>query len=153
MVKNYNLSSLTMDDCIFCKIVKGDIPIYKIYENEKVLAFLDIKPLSKGHTLVLTKEHYENIHDIPESLLCEVSKVVKMVANNIDEKLHPEGIIIRQNNKESAGQTIMHYHVHVKPIYEDTPRVTEAPYRKALSEEDMKSYVDILKMDSSAPVS
>lgn len=136
-----------MDDCIFCKIVKGDIPSYKIYENDYVIAFLDIKPLSKGHILVLTKGHYENIHDIPESLLCEVSKVVKMVAEDIDEKLHPEGIIICQNNGESAGQSIMHYHVHVKPIYEDTPRLTEAPYRKAVPEEEMKSYVDMLKMD------
>lgn len=136
-----------MDDCIFCKIVKGDIPSYKIYENDYVIAFLDINPLSKGHTLVLTKDHYENIHDIPESLLCEISKVVKKVAKNINEKLHPEGIIICQNNGKSAGQTVMHYHVHVKPIYGDTPRLTEAPYRKSVQEEEMRSYADMLKMD------
>ncbi|NMC08786.1 HIT domain-containing protein, partial [Candidatus Microgenomates bacterium] len=66
-----------MDDCIFCKIVKGDIPCYKVYEDEEVIAFLDIKPLSKGHVLVLPKKHFENIYDIPEDLLCKINVVAK----------------------------------------------------------------------------
>ena len=66
-----------MNDCIFCKILKGEIPSAKVYENDKVLAFLDISPVHKGHTLVIPKEHYENILDIPEDLLKEVIAVTK----------------------------------------------------------------------------
>lgn len=130
-----------MDDCIFCKIVKGEIPSYKIYENEKVFAFLDIKPLSKGHTLVLPKEHYKGIQDIPEDLLCEVSSASKKIVKKIQEKYSPLGFIICQNNGESAGQTIHHYHLHIKPVYEDTVTPDETDHRKEFSKEEMGNIV------------
>ena len=130
-----------MDDCIFCKIIKGEIPSYKVYEDEHVYAFLDIKPLSKGHTLVLTKEHYKGILDIPEELLCEVNKVSKQMVLKIQKKYSPLGFIINQNNGESAGQTIHHYHLHIKPVYEDTVIPDVADRRKELSKEEMDSIV------------
>ena len=126
-----------MDDCIFCKIIKGDIPSYKIYEDEKVLAFLDIKPLSKGHTLVLPKKHYENILDIPEELYEYMSKIVKRVSLKIKQTYTPEGILINQNNGKRAGQEVPHIHIHIKPIYEDTKVLSEMDYRKEFSKEDM----------------
>ena len=126
-----------MDDCIFCKIIKGEIPSYKIYEDENVYVFLDIKPLSKGHTLVLPKLHYEGIQDIPEGLLCEVNKIGKRIVSRIQEKYSPLGFIINQNNGQKAGQTIHHYHLHIKPVYEGTVIPDEADRRKELSKEEM----------------
>ena len=136
-----------MDDCIFCKIIKGDIPCYKVYEDSTVMAWLDIKPLSKGHVLVVPKVHSPNIHEIPEDTLCEVTRVAKLVAGRMNDKLHPEAIFINQNNGEKAGQTIMHFHVHIKPIYEDTECYSEEGKRAALTPEEMKEVEEILRID------
>ncbi len=135
---------IAMDDCIFCKIIKGEIPSYKVYEDEHIYAFLDIKPLSKGHTLVLPKQHYKGISDIPEELLCEVNKVSKRMVSKIQKKFSPLGFIICQNNGESAGQTIHHYHLHIKPVYEGTVIPDETDHRKELSKEEMNSIVNDL---------
>lgn len=130
-----------MDDCIFCKIIKGEIPSYKVYEDDKVFAFLDINPLSKGHTLVLPKEHFTDICDISEELLCEVHKISKLMVSRIQKKYSPLGFIINQNNGESAGQTIHHYHLHIKPVYKDTVVLNEADHRMKFSEEEMNGIV------------
>ncbi len=126
-----------MDDCIFCKIVKGEIPCYKIYEDDKVISFLDIKPLSKGHALVLCKEHYENILDIPQDTYEYMCGVVKRVSLMLKEKYNPEGILINQNNGKRAGQEVCHMHIHIKPIYKDTKVFSEANHRKEFSREEM----------------
>ena len=136
-----------MDDCIFCRIVKGEIPCYKIYEDDKVLVFLDINPLSKGHTLVLPKEHFENILDIPIELYEYISKIVKRVAINIQEKYIPEGILINQNNGKKAGQEVPHFHIHIKPLYKDTKVFRETKYRKYPSSEEMLKMQNELKMN------
>ena len=133
-----------MDDCIFCKIIKGEIPSYKVYEDEHIYAFLDIKPLSKGHTLVLPKQHYKGISDISDELLCEVNKVSKRMVSKIQKKFSPLGFIICQNNGESAGQTIHHYNLHIKPVYEGTVIPDETDHRKELSKEEMNSIVNDL---------
>lgn len=130
-----------MDDCIFCKIIKGEIPSYKVYEDENVYAFLDILPLSKGHTLVLPKQHYKDIQDIPEELLYKVSKVSKLMVSRIQKKFSPLGFLICQNNGESAGQTIAHYHLHIKPVYEGTVIPDETNHRKELTKEEMNNIV------------
>ncbi len=135
-----------MEDCIFCKIIKGDIPCYKVYEDDNVLAFLDIKPLSKGHVLVLPKSHYENIYDIPLEQLCNIQRVVKMLAEKINREYKPLGMVINQNNGIKAGQTIFHYHVHIKPIYEDTPINDETDHRKALEDKEMLEILDTLRI-------
>lgn len=104
-------------DCIFCKIVKGEIPCYKVYENEKVLAFLDIYPANYGHILVIPKEHYNNILDVDENDLSEVIKVVKKICEVLTILVDPDGINILQSNNPAAGQVINHIHFHIIPRF------------------------------------
>ncbi len=106
-----------MEECIFCKIVRGEIPSKKIYEDESVYAFLDINPKSKGHTLVIPKKHSADIFEIEENDLEDVIKVVQQLAVHIKEKLNPEGMQLRQNNGEIAGQSVNHLHFHIIPKY------------------------------------
>lgn len=103
------------EDCIFCKIVKGEVPAAKIYENDKTFAFLDIGPVHKGHTLVIPKEHYENIFDIPIELFAETMRVAQKMAKAVKEGVHADGINIGMNNLKPAGQLVMHAHIHVIP--------------------------------------
>ena len=133
-----------MSDCIFCKIVKGEIPAYKVYEDEKVYAFLDLYPLSKGHTLVLPKEHFKTVLDTPKDLYGYMNEVVKKIAMKIQKEYEPEGILINQNNGRKARQVIDHVHIHVKPIYEDTDLPSEGDHRKEFSEEKMKDIQETL---------
>ncbi len=135
-----------MNDCIFCKIVRGEIPCHKIYEDEKAIAFLDISPLSKGHTLVIPKEHSENIFDITEEDLCHIMKVIKKISSKIMNTYTPEGIVIRQNNGEKAGQSVFHTHFHIKPVFNGTTVVSEIEHRKEISKEDMKVICEELSM-------
>lgn len=106
-----------MTDCIFCKIVNGEVPAKKIYEDEKTIAFLSIEPLTFGHTLVIPKEHYEDIFDMPEELLKEVFVSVKKVSEILKEKLKCDGINVMNSNGKVAQQDVFHYHVHVVPRY------------------------------------
>ena len=102
-------------DCVFCKILKGEIPSDKVYENDKVYAFLDIMPVNPGHTLVIPKEHYDNIEDLPEDMMCEMSKAVKRVGQAIKKGLGSKGYNIALNNGRVAGQVVPHVHFHVIP--------------------------------------
>jgi len=104
-----------MTDCIFCKIIDGEIPGNKVYETENVVAFLDANPVSKGHTLVVPKKHVEDIHGA-EDMDYLMDALVK-VSDAVEEAFDPEGINIAQNNGEAAGQEIFHLHFHVTPIY------------------------------------
>lgn len=104
------------DDCIFCKIVDGEVPSYKVYEDEKVVAFLDAEPVSKGHTLVIPKEHVDDIHGA-EKMEYMWKPLVK-VSNAVKEAFDAEGVNIAQNNGSKAGQEVFHLHFHVTPIYE-----------------------------------
>ena len=108
-----------MQDCIFCKIIKGDIPSNKIYENDKVLAFLDIGPVNKGHTLVIPKKHCTNILDIETEDLDAVSEVVRKIAPAIKQAVDADGLTITSSNGEAAGQVVMHSHIHIIPRFED----------------------------------
>ncbi len=103
------------DDCIFCSIAEGEIPANVVYEDEKVIAFLDANPVSKGHTLVVPKEHVDDIHDA-EGMDYMWDALVK-VANGLRESFEPGGINIDQNNGELAGQEVFHMHFHVTPRY------------------------------------
>ncbi|MFX1522667.1 MAG: HIT family protein [Promethearchaeota archaeon] len=103
------------DDCIFCKIVEKVIPSKIIFENELNLAFLDISPISKGHTIIIPKNHYSTLEDIPEHELVETIKVVKKIATRIYQILSIDGYNILQNNYAAAGQVINHFHVHIIP--------------------------------------
>ncbi|MBO5712223.1 MAG: HIT family protein [Acholeplasmatales bacterium] len=105
--------------CIFCKIVNGEIPSKKVYEDENVIAILDISQATKGHTLVIPKKHSDNLLQIDSEEYINVMKAVKIVAEKINNSLKPQGINILNNCGEAAGQTVMHFHVHIIPRYEN----------------------------------
>lgn len=105
--------------CIFCKIVSGEIPSKKVYEDENVIAILDISQATKGHTLVIPKKHSANLLEIDSEEYINVMKIVNLVAKKLSNTLKPAGINILNNCGEVAGQTVMHFHVHVIPRYEE----------------------------------
>ena len=104
-------------DCIFCKIIAGEIPSYKVYEDNKTLAFLDIAPVNDGHILVVPKKHYKNIEDISEEELCKIIKTVKKIGKALKKSLDILGYNVNINNNPIAGQIIPHIHFHVIPRY------------------------------------
>lgn len=105
--------------CIFCKIINGDIPSAKIYEDEDVLAILDISQATKGHTLVLPKKHFANLLEIEDYEYLKVMNKVKDLAKAITKAFNAKGCNILNNCGESAGQTVMHFHVHIIPRYDN----------------------------------
>lgn len=107
------------DDCIFCKIANGEIPSRTVYEDEKFRVILDLGPATKGHALILPKEHADNLFELPEEIAAEVLPVAKKVADKIKANLHCDGLNLVQNNGEIAGQTVMHFHMHMIPRYEN----------------------------------
>ena len=104
-----------MSDCLFCKIAAGEIPAEKIYENEHVFVFLDIKPVNPGHALVISKAHYANIFDAPEGILKEMIAAVKKVAPAILEATGMSDFCLGSNNGRGAGQIVDHIHFHIMP--------------------------------------
>ncbi|TDL81042.1 HIT family protein [Peribacillus frigoritolerans] len=106
-----------MSGCIFCKIVNGEIPSAKVFENEHVVAFLDISQVTKGHTLVIPKVHKENIYELTPDIARNVFEVVPKIANSIKKQFEPIGMNILNNNGEKAGQSVFHYHMHLIPRY------------------------------------
>jgi histidine triad (HIT) family protein len=104
-----------MNNCIFCKIIAGQIPAHKLYENDLVLAFLDINPINPGHTLVVPKKHSTNILDIEPRDWAAVAEVARKMAKVLHDALGADGINLGMNNREHAGQVVDHPHVHVMP--------------------------------------
>ncbi len=113
------------NDCVFCAIAAGEIPAFKVYEDELVLAYLDINPFSKGHTLVIPKAHTEGLLDTSDETLAAVIARVKKVAAHLKSALPCDGFNILQNNGEAAGQTVKHVHFHIVPRYGNEPIVFE----------------------------
>lgn len=107
------------DKCIFCKIISGEIPSRTIYEDEDFKAILDVAPASKGHTLILPKQHCANLYEIEDDLVAKAAKLAKKLGTNMKEKLGCEGLNLLQNNGELAGQTVFHFHMHLIPRYSD----------------------------------
>lgn len=107
------------DDCIFCKIAAGEIPSRKIYEDNDLIAIMDLSPISKGHSLIIPKEHYTNIYDIDEEIAGKVMKTAKKLATKMTVALNCDGFNLLQNNGETAGQTMFHFHMHLIPRYKD----------------------------------
>ncbi len=106
-----------MNDCLFCKIVSGEIPSIKLFENEQVLAFMDIGPIVKGHALVIPKAHYPTLSQTPDELLAQVIAVVRLIAQAQQKGLGADGVNIHQANGEAAGQVVPHLHFHVIPRF------------------------------------
>ena len=107
------------DDCIFCKIAAGEIPSRKIYEDSDLIAIMDLNPTSKGHSLIIPKEHCTNIYDIDEDIAAKVMKTAKKLATKMTVALNCDGFNLLQNNGETAGQTMFHFHMHLIPRYKE----------------------------------
>lgn len=105
------------ENCIFCKIIAGEIPSRTIYEDEDFKVILDANPASKGHALILPKEHCANIYEIREELLSKAAKLAKKLSAHMTEALNCDGFNLLQNNGEVAGQTVFHFHMHLIPRY------------------------------------
>ncbi|UGV41961.1 HIT family protein [Methanococcoides orientis] len=106
-------------DCLFCNIIKGDIPSYKVYEDETAYAFLDINPCSRGHTVVVPKTHYENFTDMPAEEVGTLFATVRMIARLVEDAVSADGSNIGLNNKAAAGQLVPHVHIHIIPRFEE----------------------------------
>ena len=129
-------------DCIFCKIVSGEIPSHKIDEDERTLSFMDINPWTRGHALVIPKEHSRNLFDIEQDDLAATAAGAQRLAIKMRDRLHCDGVNVLQSNEPVAMQTVFHYHVHVIPRYEDDglrlpahPKPSEHEELAALAEE------------------
>ncbi|MEK4404782.1 HIT family protein [Sporosarcina sp. FSL K6-6792] len=109
-----------MTECIFCKIIEGTIPSVKVYEDENVLAFMDIVPVTKGHVLLIPKTHRENIYDLTAEEAAQLFSVVPKIANAIKDEFKPAGMNLLQNNGAYAGQAVFHSHLHLIPRYDET---------------------------------
>lgn len=106
-----------MSDCIFCKIINGEIPAAKVFENEHVLAFLDISQVTKGHTLVIPKVHKENLFELTPDLARNLFEAMPTIANALKTEFKPVGLNAVNNNGEQAGQSVFHFHMHLIPRY------------------------------------
>ena len=113
----------TMEDCIFCKIIKGEIPSFKVYEDDKVFAFEDISPISIGHTLVVPKRHAQNLWEIPGEDLTAVHLASQKIIQAIANVLNPTGVACLQLNGKGANQVVMHYHLHLIPRSSGEPEL------------------------------
>lgn len=110
---------MRQDNCIFCKIAAGDIPSATIYEDNDFRVILDIEPASKGHALILPKEHYANLYELSDELATKALIVAKKVITKMTGILGCDGYNVVQNNGEAAGQTVFHFHIHLIPRYKD----------------------------------
>ena len=106
------------ENCIFCKIANGEIPSATLYEDEDFRVILDLGPATRGHALILPKEHYANIYEIDDEILAKASKLAKKIITHEKDVLKCDGYNVVQNNGETAGQTVFHYHMHLIPRYE-----------------------------------
>jgi histidine triad (HIT) family protein len=110
-----------VDGCIFCKVVRGETPAHKVYENERVLVFMDLFPVTDGHTLIVTKEHFENLFEAAEESLQAVVSTSQRIARAIQAAFEPDGLMVFQLNGRAAGQSVFHYHMHLMPRNQGEP--------------------------------
>jgi histidine triad (HIT) family protein len=104
---------MSADQCLFCKMVAGEIPVTKVYEDEVVLAFLDIGPISDGHTLVIPKRHYAKLHDCPSEILAQIAARLGKISGAVATAMKSDGYNVLCNNGKAAGQVIEHLHFHI----------------------------------------
>ena len=135
------------DDCIFCKIAAGEIPSRKIYEDKDLIAIMDLSPTSKGHSLIIPKEHYTNIYDIDEEIAGKVMKTAKKLATKMTVALNCDGFNLLQNNGETAGQTMFNFHMHLIPRYKDADNNMLKFTSVSFSDEEMDSIRDQIIKD------
>lgn len=133
-----------MENCIFCKIIKGEIPSYKVYEDRNFIAFLDINPQVKAHTLIIPKKHYENIFDCKDQILKKITPLAKKISNHYKEKLNCTGVNIFISSGKSAEQEIPHLHLHICPRFDNDNHklMVRTNYKK----ENLEELQNILKI-------
>ena len=128
-------------NCIFCKIANGEIPSRTIYEDEQFRVFLDLSPAAKGHALIVPKEHYANLYEMPEDLAADVMRLAKKEMALMTQKLSCDGFQLVQNNGETAGQTVFHFHLHLIPRYRtDGQKIAWEP--GSMTEEELDAVKD-----------
>lgn len=132
-----------MKNCLFCQMVQGKIPCYKLYENKQVLAFLDINPINKGHALVITKKHARNLFDVSKKDLEAAILATKKLSAKIKANLGAEGINLLQSNESAAGQEIFHLHFHIVPRFAND-RLRLWPGKKSSSKDLARIHRKIL---------
>jgi histidine triad (HIT) family protein len=135
------------EECLFCKIVKGEIPSEEVYSDGDCFAFLDINPRNPGHTLVIPRKHYETILEMPDNELADLMKIVKKIAMAVKKGTNADGISIGQSNGRAAGQVISHVHFHVIPRFlnEGPPGLESIIPTKKLTPEIMKKLTETIK--------
>lgn len=132
------------DDCIFCKLANGVFSTNTVYEDDDFRVILDVGPATRGHALILPKEHYANIYEIPEDLAGKAMILAKKLAGEMTEKLHADGFNLVQNNGECAGQTVFHFHLHLIPRYKnDGQHILWKPTKP--TDEELKKVLEDLK--------
>lgn len=131
-------------ECLFCKIIGKKIPSIIVHEDNQTLGFLDIFPISKGHTIVIPKNHYSTLEDIPEHILGDVFKAVKVLAAKIHKKLKIDGYNILQNNFPASGQVVKHFHVHIIPRNVDDNKFKFKIPRNQATEEELNEVLRAL---------
>lgn len=119
MCKQRRVKNMKNEDCIFCKIANGDISSKVLYEDNKFKVILDLGPATRGHALILPKNHYANLYELPDETAAEVMLLAKKMAARMTEKLNCDGFNLVQNNGRDAGQTVFHFHLHLIPRYKD----------------------------------
>lgn len=128
---------MVKEDCIFCKIANGEIPSKTIYEDEHFRVILDLGPATRGHALVLPKSHADNLYELPDETAALLLPTAKTVAVKLRDKLQCDGLNLVQNNGETAGQTVMHFHLHMIPRYEgDGQKINWVPGKSSSEELD-----------------
>lgn len=128
---------MKQDNCIFCKIIAGEIPSQAIYEDEKFRVILDVAPAAKGHALILPKDHYANLYELPDDLAADTIRLAKKMMKVMTDKLGCDGFNILQNNGETAGQSVFHFHMHLIPRYrEDGQKIGWKP--QEVSQEELE---------------
>ena len=135
------------DNCIFCKLANGVFPTNSIYEDEDFNVILDASPATKGHALILPKEHYANMFEIDDDILAKAAKLAKKIMTHEKEILGCDGYNLVQNNGEAAGQTVFHFHMHLIPRYSDNNESKVINWKpNEFSDEEMKDICDKMKM-------
>jgi len=138
------ISKHISEDCVFCKIVRGEIPCHKIFEDDDFIAFLDIKPINKGHTLVVPKTHFKDLFDFPVILEEKFLNFLKKVSFAVKKAVGADGLNVAMNNGEAAGQVIFHQHTHIIPRFKDDGLKTW-PDKEFSNEELVKIKAEIIK--------
>ena len=131
------------DDCIFCKLANGDIPTNKIYEDDNFTVILDLGPATKGHALILPKDHADCLFDLPDETAAKILPLAKKLGKKMVDSLNADGMNVIQNNGEVAGQSVLHYHLHLIPRYKnDGQHLLWKPGK--MSDEEAKEILDAL---------